>query len=579
MLRDIKQILFSEIKDELEEYDKAKKRIEDIKSRLHEIDLKLGWYSFDENNQALKKPNKPSLIMRRFSFWDKYIFKRKEYIETEKKNKELQAKYEEELAEYNRQCNELDEENNRLHDEKEQLESFCKEKETIRERFETIKSAQTLKGLNIGFNEAVELLKENEVELVLDDSDKVITRNDSEFDSPSDYVLVHKTKYKPTEDSVKSQLSSGVTEKDTVYFGDEEFSIEYQKARSTVHFCLNGEVSSHAYGNFDKRRYAVILPFENIETGNLASFNPEDTFFNGEVNTQRGYILCPKDDVEIIKELNPNTIIIGYEGDTVDGYANAFLSMLGYKYENVGEHSWQFDEDMTKHSKFIKQHANLKYNTHAYSKEYKRDELIQDYYKFMGFVRSLQEYKHNGKIYDVDTLVYELFNFSNKTSYQDGGDFVERKNARIVPNITDLLDDSLYIHDETSRDKGVFLKDFIDEDFIDTTEDSKQSNLKFLLYKLKKDFNIEISEELLEILSLKLSYSDRKDKPTDDLYQMISNKNAQKLVKKMYEDGYIETIDDVQNVLFAREIIEQSFIEKELSRKSNEKNIQNEEER
>ena len=365
MLKDIKNILYNEIKDEIDKYKSLKDKIEKLQERIDNL---------KENERNVLYPT--TLNEKQYSFFQRHITKRKEYLQYKKDIEEYKRIQLEQEKKQEEDKSLLE----KLENEKESLESECSKIETvIRERYGRIKKAKTLKQLDITFEEATKILKNNGIQVVLDESDREITDNESDFDKDEDFILVHKTNYSPTDDEVKSNKMAGVKTKYSIQFDDEEFSYEFFKGRNTVHLCQNGEVTSHEYGNFDGRKYAVLIPFKGLKRDNLVSFRPEDTFFEKKVDTTEGYILCPIDEVEDIKNRDPNTNVIGYKGECVDGFANSLLSMLGYKYEKIGKHSWHSEEDRKKHNSFMQSNNELKYCAHDGSRQECIDALVDKY--------------------------------------------------------------------------------------------------------------------------------------------------------------------------------------------------------
>ena len=52
-------------------------------------------------------------------------------------------------------------------------------------------------------------------------------------------------------------------------------------------------------------------------------------------------------EAEKIENVTRNLSVVGYEGENVTGYANMFLSqVLGYKKEDIGEHSWEGQDSL-----------------------------------------------------------------------------------------------------------------------------------------------------------------------------------------------------------------------------------------
>lgn len=177
-----------------------------------------------------------------------------------------------------------------------------------------------------------------------EDKGKIASGNDSKkIKGLSDLVLVHKTDYIPIDGIIKSSKDAGVLEDSRVIINGQEYIIDVPSERESVHFCLNGEVTSHKFGNWDKCKYAILIPFDKIDKDIIAGGTTVDTYTKGSVQIPQGsYILCPQSEIEKLESLTRNLNVVGYEGENVTGYANMFLSqVLGYKKESIGEQSWK----------------------------------------------------------------------------------------------------------------------------------------------------------------------------------------------------------------------------------------------
>ena len=564
MLKDIKNILFNEIKEEIEQYEAAKNRINTINLRIEEIESITGWgFKTRDDIMRLEPPNKPSMVIKKFSFWDKWIFNRKQYLLVEKLNKEAQEKYNKEMEEYNKKCDEYSKEYYLLKEERNLLKLQCKdiEERGIRDKFEKIKNGKTLKEIDISFEEAVKLLEDKGIQLVLDESDKEITNNQSEFDKTEDFIFVHKTKYVPSNDEVKSPKYAGAKQKNTVYFDGEEFSYEFLRERNTVHLCQNGEVSSHVDGNFDGRKYAVLIPFVNVkDSKRLSSFSPQDTFFEEKVDIIDGYILCPIEEVESIQKLNPNSKVIGFEGESVDGFADSFLSMLGYRRESIGMHSWQNDADMKKHSMFVEKHSNLNYKWHAGSKEAFRDDFVEKFNKLIGFTESVIKNKNSGKKYNANQLTRALSNNDMRGVYESGIEKVETSSSfgAIGPSYSNMIRAYYYSYVK----EEMYIGDFIeDNEFKCNSDSTKSNNAQFLFHILESRFNIKMPQNIKKILMLDLAQGEYPQDPEviSNFIETIQDEETKTFIDEMRKNGEIKSVDKVKDILFIKTIIDEAY--------------------
>lgn len=164
-----------------------------------------------------------------------------------------------------------------------------------------------------------------------------IKQIDKTIQSIDDLVMVHKTSYFPNK-AIKTPFDTKKFAMKTINCKidgeDREYKYPIRSYRNTVHFCLNGGVESHAYGRWDDIKYAILMPLSKNKD-KIVGGTECDLFSLGSVAiTDNAYILCPKEEIDKMKEANPTAHVIGYEGDSISQYVNIFLSnILGYKYK------------------------------------------------------------------------------------------------------------------------------------------------------------------------------------------------------------------------------------------------------
>ena len=170
------------------------------------------------------------------------------------------------------------------------------------------------------------------------------------LESLSDIILVHKTYYAPQNNTIKTSENAGATVEHDFTFEGKEYNYLTPSHRQTIHFSMNGEVTANDGGNFTGRKYAILIPFENIDKEQLGSAYPVDTFLDGDVRIQPGgYILCPEVEREKVGKQNPNLIVLGYEKESVDEYGDKLLEqVLGYKKEGIGHMTLRNESDEKK---------------------------------------------------------------------------------------------------------------------------------------------------------------------------------------------------------------------------------------
>lgn len=174
-----------------------------------------------------------------------------------------------------------------------------------------------------------------------------IKQIDKTIQSIDDLVMVHKTSYFPNK-AIKTPFDTKKFAMKTINCKidgeDREYKYPIRSYRNTVHFCLNGGVESHAYGRWDDIKYAILMPLSKNKD-KIVGGTECDLFSLGSVPiTDNAYILCPKEEIDKMKEANPTAHVIGYEGDSVSKYVNVFLSnILGYKYKVPTQNSRNWD--------------------------------------------------------------------------------------------------------------------------------------------------------------------------------------------------------------------------------------------
>ncbi len=236
------------------------------------------------------------------------------------------------------------------------------------------KCEKTLGDYHLTLQDAIKLLNDNNIPIVLTEEDKKaiieIPREYKEKGMES-IVLVHKTDYIPHGSKIRSNREAKAIAGtiDAKFNDGSDYKIDVPSKRRTVHFSMNGEVGSHSYGNWDSKKYAIIIPFNDIPKENIAAANPEDTWTKDSVRlTVNTWILCPKGEKKQVQAENPDINIIEYEGECVSDYANSFVTNLGYRYEDVGVHSWNDEKSSEEICEVISDNG-FRRSVHYYSKE------------------------------------------------------------------------------------------------------------------------------------------------------------------------------------------------------------------
>ena len=232
-----------------------------------------------------------------------------------------------------------------------------------------------------------------------------------------DYAAVHITSYTP-ESSIKTSYSATndkILERflsysttpnpeqteDYATLGNTTYYIPYQPFRNTVHFCLNSPVDGGFFGasNWEKMKYAIICPLTDLQP-QIKGTVPQDTFIEGDYNfTKNTVILCPANEVDVLKKQNPNITFVTYDSNiqppprttatgTEQDVASAHLyapfvisNILGYKYIKTHPHYGFVDKVETAKYQKLAEGAGYEYAWHSNTKSHKDEENKWKIYK------------------------------------------------------------------------------------------------------------------------------------------------------------------------------------------------------
>ena len=173
--------------------------------------------------------------------------------------------------------------------------------------------------------------------LVLDDSNPEQIQSglnlkfDKENFSLSQIALVHATNYFPHNHTIKTSRDSDVMSSDNNAYVQ----------RNTIHFALNGKVSSHAFGSWDDSKFIIIEPMEQ-QMGVLTNVRPEDTWSQGTVHlSEKAVILINEKeydtmDTQTLEDYN----VVKFRGDSKVA-TEKMLLLLGYQPQDIGMWNWQ----------------------------------------------------------------------------------------------------------------------------------------------------------------------------------------------------------------------------------------------
>lgn len=300
---------------------------------------------------------------------------------------------------------------------KEEIEQKRQELESKKEKY---LEAKVPAELDLTFENAIKLLKDKGIDPILTETDltdfNIITKPN--VDNLDGLILVHKSGHVPTDSRVHSLKELGI--KGTVNYkvGGKEIETTFDKGRNTVHFAVNGEVGSHMYGNWDDKKYAVLIPFKDIPKQEIGSAAPQDTFIVGGVNlTPNSWILVPKGEKEEVQKNNPQVNVLEYEGKNVSGYADQLIKNLGYKQMSIGPNGWDQDRKSEKKYKDLMEKEGLSTTSHSstiYSLQENMDNCMDAllgilYYAYEN-IELLNDEKFKKELQNtIENLSYSLF--------------------------------------------------------------------------------------------------------------------------------------------------------------------------
>lgn len=359
MLEEIKRI-------KLEEFNSRRIVLEEkeneIRKKLQTMNNELWKLKWEQSNGIT--------VRSEFSFFEKFVTKRSQYKRFKMQSQRLSevAKLIEDLKKRIK----LEEKNVERELE---ISGISAELMEIKQKIELFERAQTLYEIGISPIDAMAFLESKGIIPVLTESDKVSYSHQRDYSLKSSLIGVHKTKYIPMGNMIKTAKDSNAEMQEKVTLNGTTYEYSYTSARDTIHMAMNDEVSSHMYGSWEDCKYAILIPFDDIPNEKIGRAAPMDTFTRGSLKLSKNvWILCPKDEVERIKKLNPNVHVLGYEGENVKDFSQPFLTQLGYRAEDVGMWNWM-DDKSAKQFDELMQKEGIKTGTHTYT-YFHEDELV-----------------------------------------------------------------------------------------------------------------------------------------------------------------------------------------------------------
>lgn len=160
-------------------------------------------------------------------------------------------------------------------------------------------------------------------------------------------IAVHKTNYLPNQQQIKTTANARYTRSD---FDKQNFGDNPAAAvRQTIHFSLNGPVSSHMQGNWDNARYGILVPLDKILEDKIVGLRGEDTYSFGNVPLNRGGTeviisreayksMSPKEISRLKKRTGAEIVTIQSDKDSkLDDTINRRIQERGYQLFDIGK--------------------------------------------------------------------------------------------------------------------------------------------------------------------------------------------------------------------------------------------------
>lgn len=198
-----------------------------------------------------------------------------------------------------------------------------------------------------------------------------------------------------------------------------EYSPYSTQYRSSIHFCLNGVVSSHIMGNFENKPYVIIEPFSFHEKdSNILSVRAEDTYFKDAIIlSDKAIILVDEYYKDNILNINnsSNFNIIFYRGNQKTAIEVVLLWMNIIPELMANNHVVESPTSKL----LINFIQEKKYNTekHCLSQSYYNDDQ-RNLILWKKYAENFYTFLYS-KIVDEATIYEKEIKFLSESSYRD----------------------------------------------------------------------------------------------------------------------------------------------------------------
>ena len=314
-----------------------------------------------------------------------------------------------------------------------------------------------------------------------------------------EYAHVHITDFPPENDTIEcnnTKIENGKVKKDDEFVGI--------RIRNKIHLTVNGRVLSHPDGNWDKRRYGIVFPEKEFIKNNkdeIYSVRTEDSFVRGNVKMTDGILLCPKSDYDMLHKLNPNTLIIPVNEESVVNVANGnnidcikkLLVLMDIRTRECKENGWyeggKYERDAEDEYREIVRN------------EMGRAPMVQDADSILKREEEIQKFKNSGSSMEMLSMRTKRFFIKpgekeSELSVQQLKESAKRIDDLLVENgmsILQLFEQSFeyeYIYEKRIIENeqieeylGIALKEMYDGDIIATNA----KRIKMIKEKMKEE--------------------------------------------------------------------------------------------
>lgn len=76
-----------------------------------------------------------------------------------------------------------------------------------------------------------------------------------EIKNLDDLIMVHKTNFLPQNGIIRTACDTKAMRKDNICLNNKQYNYEFRAGNNSIHFAINGPVSSHFYGNWDSTKF------------------------------------------------------------------------------------------------------------------------------------------------------------------------------------------------------------------------------------------------------------------------------------------------------------------------------------